>query len=198
MQAVYPWKGGRTGPGGIEWYNYPSVLAQQYWYYVLCVGKAWPKPRYRHGHGTEDGFLIHYVRRGEFWYRMRGQEYRAPAQTVCLMELSEPVEYGNDRRATADVWWMSFNGHDMPHMFTELRADRDPLFDHLDTHRVEELFRQLFELIRRQPPAYEGAFPINQRVGRRRSPNCLRARVPRIGPWNLEGRPRSLPAAAPQ
>src|ERR1051326_8207190 len=155
MQAVYPWKGGRTGPGGIEWYNYPSVLAQEYWYHVKCLGKAWPKPGYRHGHGTEDGFLLHFVRRGEFWYRMRGQEYRATAQTVCLMGLSEPVQYGNDRRTSADVWWVSFNGHDMPHMFTELRADRDPLFDHLDTDRVEKLFKHLFELIRRQPPAYE-------------------------------------------
>jgi transcriptional regulator GlxA family with amidase domain len=71
------------------------------------------------------------------------------------MELSEPVQYGNDRRATAEVWWVLFNNRDMPHMFTELRADRDPLFDHLDTDAVEDLFRKLFELIRRQPPAYE-------------------------------------------
>jgi AraC-like DNA-binding protein len=71
------------------------------------------------------------------------------------MSLNVPLEYGNDRRTTADVWWVLFNGREMPHMFTELRADHDPIFDRMDTSGIEALFRQLFDLIRYQPPAYE-------------------------------------------
>jgi AraC-like DNA-binding protein len=155
---MYFWKGSRpvskTG-GGPEWYNYPTALAREYWYHVTSLGKARLKRGHRNENQVENAFLLHYVRRGEFWYRIRGRSCRAPAGTVCLMNLNDPVQYGNDRPSTAEIWWIDFNSREMPHMFTELRADHHPLFDHLDTGRLEALLSSLFDLVRLQPPAYE-------------------------------------------
>lgn len=89
------------------------------------------------------------------WHRVRGQTHVATRGMVCLMDMSVPIEYGTASRGPADNWWFSFRGKDLPVLFAEMRADRDPLFVGLDTNRVERLFDELLGLIRGQPAGYE-------------------------------------------
>jgi transcriptional regulator GlxA family with amidase domain len=71
------------------------------------------------------------------------------------MDYSEEIQNWNAGPTDADVWWVLFDGRDLPHLFTELRADRDPIFHLLDTQRFESLFLELLDLIETQPRAYE-------------------------------------------
>ena len=140
---------------GREFYNYPGALARKYWYYVLSVGRAKISPGYRFKHSPQEGFLLHYVRRGTVWHDARGQKRDAGPGTVCLMDSGEENEHGNAGPKAAHVWWALFDGRDMPHLWTELRADRDPIFNLADPRRFESLFLELLVLTRTQPRAYE-------------------------------------------
>lgn len=119
------------------------------------MGRSTPLAGHTHGHEYEARFLIHYIRRGQFWHRVRGQTYLARRGTVCFMDLRQPVRYGNDGPGAAEVCWVCFGGKDLPEMFAELGADQKPLFEEIDSPRFEQLFGELLTLTRRQPLGYE-------------------------------------------
>src|SRR5688572_23639733 len=142
-------------PEGIEYYNEPSVHAQSLHYYVVSIGKSRPLVTSSHGHQNEAKFLLHYVRRGEFWHRLRNRSYEVRRGQVLLMDLREPVSYGNDGPEPAQIWWVCFSGKDMPQVFAELEADRRAVFDIADRARFESVFTELLELIKHKPPGHE-------------------------------------------
>ncbi len=144
-----------ASPDGVEFYNYPSLLAQKYWYNVLCLGRAQVPPDYRMKPQVTSSFLLHYVRQGKAWHGVRQQKNIASAGTVCLMDCSEDNEHGNLGPEDAHVWWLLFSGRDIPHIYTQLRADRDPIFTLPDPARFEALFLELLTLTENQPEAYE-------------------------------------------
>jgi AraC-like DNA-binding protein len=155
--AIRNWDGQKVhrSPDGIEFYNYPSSLARKYWYHVLCLGQARLSPGYRSRSTPTEGFLLHYVRRGGMWYDTDGRKCEAAAGSACLMDYSDECEYGNARPRQAEVWWVLFDGRDLPHLLTELRADRDPVFPLENLRRFEMLFLELLALTRDQPRAHE-------------------------------------------
>jgi AraC-like DNA-binding protein len=148
------WRGGKV-PLGEEFYHSPSTRAQNYLAYVISIGRSTAPPGHHHGHEHEARFLLHYIHRGQFWYRLRDQTYLARRGTVCFMDLSRPVRYGNDGPGVAEVWWLCFGGKELPAMFADLSADKRPLFENFDSRRFEELFRQLLALTVRKLPGYE-------------------------------------------
>lgn len=148
------WRGGKV-PLGEEYYHYPSVLAQDVWLHVFAIGRSRTPRGHEHSHRAENRFLLHYVRRGEFWHTIRGRTLRVRAGSLCLMDLREPVRYGNDCATPAQVWWVYFGGRDMPRLCTELDAETNPVFEVADTARFEDLFRSLLRLTIHPPPGYE-------------------------------------------
>lgn len=139
----------------MEYYHYPSARAEKLWFYVLSIGRATVGHGHQHGHPREDRFLFHYLRKGEFWYRSRERLHRAKAGDVCLMDLRHPVDYGNDHVQPSNLWWVCFGGKDMPDSYVELAADENPIFQPVDSTRVEGLFGELFDITKRKPPGYE-------------------------------------------
>lgn len=144
-----------TNALGTEFYNYPSPLAEKFWYYVLVIGRSRCAPGLQQHNQPRSGFLLHYIRRGAFWHRWSNETHKASRGQICLMDFSEHIASGTDGPQTVENWWVLFNGRDMPHILTELRADRDPIFVSVDTNRIESLFRELISLIKSRPPAYE-------------------------------------------
>jgi AraC-like DNA-binding protein len=144
-----------ASPDGIEFYNYPSLLARKYWYHVLCMGRAQIQPGYRMKPLQGSSFLLHYVRTGKAWHGVRQHKHTAFPGAVCLMDCSEDNEHGNHGPGDAHVWWLLFSGRDIPHLYTELRADRDPIFVLPDPAKFESLFLELLTLTETQPEAYE-------------------------------------------
>ena len=140
---------------GTEFYNYPSPLAQKFWYYVLVIGRARCPVGFQQASIPRQGFLLHYIHRGQFWHRWRGRIHLARQGQACLVDFSDPLESGTEGSATVENWWVHFNSKDMPHFFTELRADRAPVFDSLDRKRFEFYFRELMALTKSHPTAYE-------------------------------------------
>lgn len=148
------WKGDRTSDA-VYFCHYPSPLAERFLYHVLYIGKARCAPGFRNGHSDENGFLLHYIHEGELWHRLRNKEHRLGKGQACLLDLSEPVDYGNDRARVAVLSWVLFNGKDMPHLFTELRADREPVFVNLESQRLVQIHRELTAVTAGEPPAHE-------------------------------------------
>jgi AraC-like DNA-binding protein len=142
-------------PEGIEYYNDPSVHAQSLHYYVVSIGKSRPLGASSHGHEHEAKFLLHYVRGGEFWHRLRNRVHRVHRGQIVLMDLRDPVSYGNDRTEPAKVWWVCFGGKEMPQLFAELEADRRAIFDIVNRTRFEAAFNELLNIIKEKPPGYE-------------------------------------------
>lgn len=140
---------------GLEYYNYPSALSLKYWYHVYSLGRAYIRPGPRSKVMPKEGFLLHYVRRGAVRHSIHGRRHDAGSGSVCLMDYSEENEHEAIEPKAAEVWWAHFGGRDLPHLFTELRADREPVFHLVDTKRFEALFRELIRLIRTRPRAYE-------------------------------------------
>jgi AraC-like DNA-binding protein len=140
---------------GEEYYHYPTGRAQEFWHYVTSMGRSNVGMGHQHGHAHEDRFLFHYMHRGEFWHTIGGRRHRTGQGAVCLMDLREPVRYGNDKAQRAHVWWIAFGGRDMPRLFDELGADEFPVFDHLEASRIETLFMELLNLTKRIPTGYE-------------------------------------------
>ena len=148
------WHGGKLSFGE-QYYHYPSRLAQDLWHYVVSIGQSNVVFRVRHGHEHEDRLLLHYIHQGEFWYEVQGKQYRATRGAGCLLNLREPVCYGNDHKQVAKVWWVCFGGTNLSRIFCELRADDKPVFDQLDAARIESLFLELFNLTKGKPPGFE-------------------------------------------
>jgi AraC-like DNA-binding protein len=144
-----------ASPDGVEYYNYPSLLARKYWYHVLCMGQATVPAGYRMKPQVRNAYLLHYVKEGHAWHGARQQKKVAAPGAVCLMDCSEDNEHGNAGPGDAKVWWLLFSGRDIAHIYTELRADRDPIFVLRDPARFEALFLELLELTEKQPEAYE-------------------------------------------
>lgn len=151
---MYTWKVARI-KGGTEWYNYPSALAREHLAYIVGIGKARAPGGFVHRHANEDGYLFHYVRRGEMWLRRGAHSHRLARGSVWLLDMGDRFEYGNDRLALSENWWFTCGGKILPALHAELRADRDPIFRDLDTARIESLFDQLLALTQRQPHGYE-------------------------------------------
>jgi AraC-like DNA-binding protein len=151
------WAGHRFfhSPDGPEFYNYPSPLAEKYWDYVLCLGRAKLSTGYHYRPPVRSGFLLHYIRRGEMWHRIRGRRHSVSEGGVCLMDMSEQIEFGVEQSKVVHNWWVLFNGRNLPHLFTELRADRAPIYHPMEATLFESLFRQLLTLTETQPLAYE-------------------------------------------
>lgn len=148
------WRGGRL-PWGEQYVNYPSVRAQTRWYHVFQIGRARTECGLVHKHENEDKFLLHYIRRGEMWHTLRNRTYRVRRGSVCLLDLHEPVTYGNDKAEAADNWWFTLGGRDMAETFADLEADQNPVFEKVSTQRLDNLFRELLGLIKQQPVAFE-------------------------------------------
>lgn len=142
-------------PHGVEYYHSPSTRAQNLWLYVVSIGRAKANAGHSHGHEHEARFLIHYIRRGQFWHRLHDQTYLARPGTVCFMDLRQPVRYGNDGPGAVEVWWVCLGGKDLPELFAELCADRRPLFEGIDTRAFEQQFQTLLQSTRRKPAGYE-------------------------------------------
>lgn len=139
----------------MEYYHYPSVLAQQCWYYVQSIGQARVDRDYRYRLAGVPGYLLHFVRAGCLQQRIRNDRFDVGAGSVALMDRSVRTETLNRGRQPVDVWWVAFNGRDMPHMFTELRADRMPVFSLDDAESFARHFQRLIDLIRLKPVGHE-------------------------------------------
>jgi AraC-like DNA-binding protein len=141
--------------GRYEIYHQPSPAARRLWYYVRAIGKANAPSTFHHVIRGRDGYLLHLVRKGRLWYRIRERRHVAKRGEACLMDLREAMSYGVDGPRTAELYWVLFGGKDMTTVFAELRADREPIFTKLDSVRVQVLFREMISLTERQPAAYE-------------------------------------------
>jgi len=141
--------------GGTDYFNYPSGFALRVWFYVRAIGKSRHDPSFRMLHRNEDGFLLHFLKRGALWHRIGESTHVARAGEACLFELSKEVRYGIEGNRQAELYWVWFDGKDMPLVFRELHADFDPVFHSLDPARMAALFQELLRLTRRQPTGYE-------------------------------------------
>jgi AraC family transcriptional regulator of arabinose operon len=148
------WRGGKV-PWGDEYHHYPSLRAQRLFHYLLSMGRSVVPRSDPKGHEHEDRFLFHYIRRGELWHTLRGKTHRPPPGSVVLMDLRAPVRYGNDRAKPSHVWWVCFGGKDIADLYLELAADQNPIFEKLDSKRLETLFLELLQLTQRKPAGYE-------------------------------------------
>lgn len=140
---------------GLEYYHYPSLLAQQCWYYVQSIGQARVERDYRYRLSDVPGYLLHFVRAGRLQQCIRNQRFDVDAGSVALMDRSVRTETINCGDRPVEVWWVAFNGKDMPHLFTELRADRMPVFSLEDSQQFAEHFQRLIDLIRLKPVGHE-------------------------------------------
>ncbi len=148
------WRGYRW-PNGFEYRSDPTQLAQNFWYYVLCLGMSKPPRGFVHHHEHEPTFLLHYIRRGEMWHTIAERTYSVRQGNVCLMYLQKAVRYGVDGGGTTENWWILLGGRDLPALFLALGADQNPVFALPDVPRFEELFRELLSLTRKRPPVYQ-------------------------------------------
>lgn len=140
---------------GYEHHHYPSERARRLFYYTRSIGEANPRPGFRHSHRDEKGYLLHLVLRGEFWHLVKGKRHVARANECCLLDLTEPIEYGNDGPSVVHVFWAHLDGPLMPHVYRELNADLDPVFRKLNPARMRSAFRELIRLTAQQPANYE-------------------------------------------
>lgn len=140
---------------GDEFYNGPSALASQCWYYVTSIGQATVPSGFCFQAERNDAFLLHYQHRGDLRFMVRDRDHLVRQNEVCLMDMNESLAHSNTTSRLTQTWWLSFNSRDMPRMFTELRAESDPVFHLTDPARFETLFLDLLSLTRDRPPAYE-------------------------------------------
>jgi AraC-like DNA-binding protein len=148
------WLGGKVELGE-EYYHNPSIRAQNLFFHLISIGRTKAPPGHQHEHGPEDRFVLHYLHRGQFWHSMAGKTHRLGKGQVCLMDLREPVRYGNDRSKPAHVWWLCFNHKDMSNLYAELAADHNPVFAVLDARRFQARFLELLRVTHRKPVGFE-------------------------------------------
>jgi AraC-like DNA-binding protein len=139
----------------MEYYHYPSPLAERCWYYVQSIGKARVIGDYRHQVNRSVGFLLHFVRRGTLAQQVRRERFEIRAGMAILMDRSLAIQTLHQGSQPAEVLWVSFNGRDLPHLFAELRADRMPVFALPDPESMARSFEQLHEIIRLKPAGHE-------------------------------------------
>jgi AraC-like DNA-binding protein len=139
----------------MEYYHYPSPLAERCWYYVQSIGKARVVGDYRHQVNRSAGFLLHFVRRGTLAQQVRRERFEIRAGMAILMDRSLAIQTLHRGTQPAEVWWVSFNGRDLPHLFAELRADRMQVFALPEPESLARIFEQLHETIRLKPAGHE-------------------------------------------
>ena len=161
MKQAYPpdapkfgWKRQQTRHG-LEYFHYPSDLARQLWLHPFAIGRSKTKPGETNHHLVEDRYLLHFVFRGELWHRVRNQVHVARQGDACLMDVSELLSHGAGGSVPAISYWVSFNGKDMPRYFSELRADRAPVFAGINVPVMIKLFRELMQRTAHEDAAYE-------------------------------------------
>jgi len=140
---------------GLEFFHYPSDFARRSLLYPLSLGRASTPPGDRFDHQTHDRYLLHFVLRGELWHTVRNQRHMARRGDACLMDLGEDVLHGTGGSQPAVMYWVSFNGKEMPRYHAELRADRDPVFRGVNATTLTRLFRELMGLTAKEDLAYE-------------------------------------------
>lgn len=138
---------------GYEIFHQASPVARRFWCYLRLVGRANVPPGWQHRHQGHDGFLLHFLLHGSLWHRVHEQTRVINPSEAMLMDLREDATYRVAGGRRAQFYWALFDGKDLPAVFVELRADRDPIFSKLDAARVQALFRELISLTERQPPA---------------------------------------------
>jgi len=151
---TFGWKRQRSRHGP-ELFHYPSDLARQLWLYPLSIGLARMRPGDKHNPRLHDGYLLHYVIRGELRHQLRNRTYTVGQGDACLMDQAERLLQTVGGSQPAVSYWLRFNGKDMARCFSELRADRDPVFTGLDTATMNRLFGDLMRLTAQEDRAYE-------------------------------------------
>jgi len=151
-RPLWRYSGAKTG---YEHHHYPSDRARRLFYHVRCIGEAWPSAGFHFGHRDEKGFLLHFLLRGAFRHETKGKVHVAGANECCLLDLTEPIQYGNEGIKPVHLLWLQFDGAMMPHVFRELNADLDPVFRNLDSKQLQRIFRELIRLTVQQPADYE-------------------------------------------
>ncbi len=137
--------------------NYPSKLALDLYEYVTSIGVF---SKYSKGYdvrmgGTVHGYLLHYVHKGELQHVVGGKTYRVGQGGAFWMDCSKPHRHFNAAAVTADLWWVCFDGRNVPRLWAELGADQNPIFDGLNRERFETLFEELWTMVVKRPLACE-------------------------------------------
>lgn len=147
---------------GTEYFVHPSELARKIWLCTRCFGQARHSAGFRMGDdASEDywrvrqGYLLHFIIKGNFWHRIGDHTHMAKAGEACLIDLSGKVAMGNSGPSEARLYWACFDGRDAPRLFAELRADFDPVYKGIDNRRMTALFKDLIRLGETTPPALE-------------------------------------------
>jgi AraC-like DNA-binding protein len=162
MKHGFPRPKVTRSPHGYEIFCYPSIFARQVWLYVLCIGESNCSPGFEHGHPDRDcrhkddeGFLLHFLLQGELWHRAGEGIHTAVKNEAALLDLSRPVRYGNNGTAPARFYWVWFSGKEMRKIAGELNARECPIFHGLDRRRTTATFRELLQLVQREPRGHE-------------------------------------------
>jgi AraC-like DNA-binding protein len=138
------------------------MLASQLWYYASSVGQTrWqqgqefghPNPDFGHRH--DEGFLLHFVLRGQLNHYVDRRVHTVGPNDAFLFDLKHPVRYRNDSKAPVHFYWVSLDGKDMPRVFAELNAEDEPLFRGLNRKRVLDTLRELCRTLASEPRGYE-------------------------------------------
>lgn len=138
----------RRRGGGVEYFHYPSKRALDLWEHVVCIGIAHvPKGHELTNPAQRSGYMLHYVRRGELVHVIRKKTYRVRAGELILMDYGRHYSLFQDRRGTAQLWWVQLMGKDLARIYSELGADTDPYFPRLGRERFERSFRELWMLV---------------------------------------------------
>lgn len=147
---------------GREYGCFPSPRARKLWYYAVSIGEAtWPRGmEYGHprpgGSAYEDeGYLIHYVVRGELTHEIRARTYVVRGNEAALMHLPTGARYRNESNHPVHFWWVQFNARQMPEVFAELHADQNPIFGPFPRPIMEKLFREIIRVTKEEPRGYE-------------------------------------------
>jgi AraC-like DNA-binding protein len=162
MKSVTPRPKITRSPHGYELFCYPSIFARQVWLYLLCIGESNCAPGFEYGHPDRDcrhkddeGFLLHFLLRGELWHRTGNLTHTAAKHDAAVLDLSRPVRYGNAGTTPARFYWVWFNGKVLPKIFAQLNTRESPIFRALDGRRTMAMFRELIRLVQREPRGQE-------------------------------------------
>ncbi len=144
---------GRPRQTDYEHSNYPTKLALSLWEHVTSIGvfNRYPRGYEIQRKGNRQGYLLHYVRKGEIQHVVGGKTYRVSGGCACLMNCGKPYRHFNDQPSAADLWWMAFDGQITPRMWVELGTEQNPFFDNLNRERFETLFKELWILVVKKP-----------------------------------------------
>src|SRR5262245_55273811 len=122
----------------VELYGNPSPMALQTFNHLIAIGKTRCQPNqvWKRPHGYM-GYVIHYINRGDFFHRIDRREFRVREGGACLLDCGKVFEQGNDDPHTTDLWWIYFDGRELPRIVAQLGIDRNPVFDHIPRQRFQ-------------------------------------------------------------